>query len=212
MISEEFYSRYLEALLRGDSSCCLKMAGGLLDEQVQPVAIYVDLLQRSLYRIGELWEHNRVSVATEHLATAITERILAAIYPSLLGKTAPHGRTAILCCSANEYHQIGARMVADLIESTGWNVSFLGANTPIDDLLVMIDERSPEFVGLSVSLYFNMAALHRLIDQIHGNHRNLDIIVGGQAFRWGGDDIARLHPQVTYIPSLAALEQAITPA
>jgi len=212
MISEDVYNRYLEALLRGDSSTCLKMAGGLLGEQVRPVALYVELLQRSLYQVGELWEHNRVSVATEHLATAITERILAAIYPSLLSETPPHGRTAIICCSANEYHQIGARMVADLMESTGWNVSFLGANTPIDDLLGMIEERSPDFVGLSVSLYFNMAALHRVIDRIHGNYRNLDIIVGGQAFRWGGGDIALRHPRVTYIPSLTALEQTITAA
>ncbi|MEE4314880.1 MAG: cobalamin-dependent protein [Desulfofustis sp.] len=212
MIGEDVYDRYLEALLRGDSSTCLKIVDRLLDVQVPPVVMYVDLLQRSLYRIGELWEHNRISVATEHLATAITERILAAIYPSLLGDTSPHGRTAILCCSVNEYHQIGARMVADLMESTGWNVSFLGANTPIDDLLSLIDERAPEFVGLSVSLYFNMAGLHRLIDRIHANFRNLDIIVGGQAFRWGGSDIAHHYPQVTYIPSLANLEQTITAA
>jgi methanogenic corrinoid protein MtbC1 len=212
MISEAVYNRYLEALLRGDSGTCLRMAGGLLSEKVRPVALYVDLLQRSLYQVGELWEHNRISVAAEHLATAITERVLAAIYPSLLQGTTPHGRAAILCCSANEFHQIGARMVADLMESKGWNVSFLGANTPVDDLLALIDERSPEFVGLSVSLYFNMATLYRLIDQIHGNHRTLDIIVGGQAFRWGGGDIARHHPQVTYIPSLATLEQTITAA
>ncbi|WP_073372816.1 B12-binding domain-containing protein [Desulfofustis glycolicus] len=83
MISEDVYDRYLEALLRGDSCTCLKIIDGLLDEQVRPIVMYVDLLQRSLYRIGELWEHNRVSVATEHLATTITERTLAAIYPTL---------------------------------------------------------------------------------------------------------------------------------
>jgi methanogenic corrinoid protein MtbC1 len=41
--------------------------------------LYVQVFQRAMYRVGELWEHQRISVAVEHLATAIVERMLALV-------------------------------------------------------------------------------------------------------------------------------------
>jgi hypothetical protein len=52
---------------------------------VQVKSLYKDLFQKSLYRVGEVWEFNRISVAREHLATAITEGFLNLIYPMLFG-------------------------------------------------------------------------------------------------------------------------------
>ncbi len=209
MITEETYRHYVEVLLHGDSGACLETATRLLSTGSPPEALYIGLLQRSLYHIGELWEQNRISVATEHLASAITERILAIIYPVLLTNATPHGRRAIISCSVNEYHQIGARMIADLMESRGWDASFLGANTPVDDLLAIIDQKSPEFLGLSVSIYFNMAELHRLVETIRVHYSSLNILLGGQAFRWGGADIGKNDTRIAYVPSLTALDALI---
>lgn len=48
--------------------------------------MYQDLVQRSLYEVGELWERGHVSVATEHLATAITESLLTWEFQPPLGQ------------------------------------------------------------------------------------------------------------------------------
>jgi methanogenic corrinoid protein MtbC1 len=206
MISEELYSQYLKALLQGDTRHCTTIVTRLLEENIEVTGIYTELLQKSLYQVGELWEMNRISVAVEHLATAITERMLAGVYPRLLSGVKTNGRKALISCSVNEYHQIGARMVADIMEAQGWDVCFLGANTPAVDMLQMIEERSPEVLGLSVSIYFNMAPLHRMIEIVRASYPSLDIFVGGQGFRWGGTDIGKKFTNIEYVASLQSLE------
>jgi MerR family transcriptional regulator, light-induced transcriptional regulator len=210
MISDELYSQYLHALLQGDMRRCSAIVTGLLEKNTEVTTLYTELFQRALYAVGELWETNRISVAVEHLATAITERMLASVYPALLSGVQANNRRALVSCSVNEYHQIGARMVADIMETQGWDVCFLGANTPTDAMLQMIEERPPEFLGLSVSIYFNMASLHKMIEIVRASFPGLDIFVGGQGFRWGGTDIRKKFSNIEYVASITTLETIIT--
>ena len=182
---------------------------GLLGKDVRPETIYTGLFQRSLYEVGELWETNRISVATEHMATSITDLLLALVYPAALAGRRPLGRRAVVSCSVNEYHQLGARIVADTMDMHGWDVSFLGANTPARDLLDMIEERRPDLLGLSLSIYFNMAGLIRVVEAARNAFPHLDIIVGGQAFRWGGREMLAGFKGLECIPNLEELVKAI---
>ncbi len=76
-------------------------------------------MRRALYDVGELWEQGKISVAGEHLATAISEGLLHLSYPRLFA--APRsGRLAVVAASVGERHQFGARMVADMFELHGW--------------------------------------------------------------------------------------------
>ena len=198
MIDEELYSRYLAALLQGNTRQCAEIVDNLLENNIATASLYTALFQRALYRVGELWEMNRISVAIEHLATAITERMLARVYPTLLAAVESNGRKALISCAVNEYHQVGARMVADIMETKGWNVGFLGANTPTEDLLQMIQINRPELLGLSVGIYFNMAVLHKMIEVVRASYQQLDIFVGGQGFLWGGTDIGKKFVNIAY--------------
>jgi len=210
MITNELYCQYLHALLQGDMRRCSAIVTGLLENNTDIATLYTELFQKSLYRGGEVWEVNRISVAVEHLATAITERMLAGVYPTLLSGVQANGRKALISCSVNEYHQIGARMVADIMETQGWDVCFLGANTPTDAMLQMIEERPPELLGLSVSIYFNMASLHKMIEVVRASFPDLDIFVGGQGFRWGGADIGKKFANIEYVASVTNLDTIIT--
>ncbi|MBV5326804.1 MAG: cobalamin-dependent protein, partial [Chlorobium sp.] len=116
-----------------------------------------ELFQKSMYRVGELWEINEISVAREHLATTITESMLSITYPHLFTGL-QSAKKAIISCTANEYHQLGGKMVADIFELHGWDTHFLGVNTPINELLACIDEIKPDLIGLSLAVYFNVAA------------------------------------------------------
>ena len=60
----------------------------LVSADTQVKHLYTDLFQRSQYRVGELWESQRISVAVEHLATAITERMLTLVHPQVFSGTA----------------------------------------------------------------------------------------------------------------------------
>lgn len=211
MVQEIIYPRFHEALLAGDRAGCAEQVFAFLEQGMAPATLYTDVFQRSLYRIGDLWEQNKISVATEHLATAITEHLLSAVYPRILENRTPAGRKAVISCAVNEYHQVGARMVADIMESLGWDVWFLGANTPINDLLALIQEKKPDALGLSVSIYFNMSSLVRTVDMVRSHYPGLDIFVGGQAFRWGGAETVKGLERTILIPSMDAVKQVFGP-
>ncbi len=204
-ITEELYREYFRALVAGNRLGCSDVTKRLLDANVDIRSLYVDLFQRSLYEIGSLWEQNKVSVATEHIATSITEGLLFLAYP-ILFSTPRCGLRAVVACVANEYHQVGAKMVADLLELRGWDTFFVGANTPVQDLLRTLDDKKPDVCGLSVSISFNLTRLLEVIEAIGRREARLNIIVGGQAFRHGGVECLREYPWVTCLPTLDALE------
>lgn len=212
MITESLYQEYLTLLLDGNRRECTHIVQQLLDRNIEIKTLYTDLFQKSLYEVGRLWEFNKISVAKEHLVTAITDGLLNLVYPRLFDRAAPDSsnvRKVVISCAANEFHQIGGKMVADMFELNGWDSQFIGANTPVDHMLAHIQDEKPDLVGLSVSVYFNMPALKAGLAAIRGNFQHLDILVGGQAFYWGGTEIPRQYSGTTYVPSLDRLTSLI---
>ncbi len=202
------YDTYLEHLLTGNRNGCGDIVSQLLEEGVPIRTLYVELLQRALYKVGDLWEQNRISVAREHLATAITEFLLNLIYPKIF--SSDHcDRSAVVACVANEHHQMGAKMVADIIELNGWNGYFLGANTPAEDLLSFLREKQPDLLALSLSLHANLPTLLQTVEVVRQEFPKLPVIVGGQAFRFGSHDALIGLPGVTLLSSIAQLEELI---
>ncbi len=208
MIEENLYMTYLNALLGGKRSECREIVQQLLDAGIELKILYSSLFQRSMYRVGELWENNRITVANEHLATSITESLLNLAYPKVFS-TERIGKKAVISCSANEFHQVGGKMVADILELNGWDGHFLGANTPPDDMAQFIQDTKPDLVGLSLSILSNIDNLKRSIEAVRTDFPNMDLIIGGQAFRWGGTDTIKRYAGTEYIPSMDSLEKAI---
>ena len=202
------YARYLAALLAGDRQRCREEFEAWLAAGTDLRTLYQDLVQRSLYDVGTQWEQGRVSVATEHLATAITESLLNLVYPRLFSQPRL-GRSAVVTCAANEYHQIGGKMVADIFELNGWRGYFLGANTPVRDLLDLIQEKQPDVVALSVTIYYTLEAMLNAAAAIRTRFPAVPILAGGQAFRWGGREQAEQIMGVRCLTSLTELESWI---
>jgi len=202
------YPDYLHALLAGDQAKCRLTVRALIENGIPVRTLYTDFFQRALYHVGELWESNRISVADEHLATAITESLMPETYPVLFG--ADHiGRSAVVSCVANEYHQIGGKMVADTFEMHGWNSYFLGANTPLADLLELVAAKKPDVVALSLTVYFGLGPLLDTLSALGEAFPALPVWVGGQAFRWGAHEQVSAQPNAALLGSLSDLETRI---
>lgn len=204
-MNEVIKDKYLEFLLEGKKLESLQIVNELIEQGTDIKELYIELLQDSLYKVGKLWEYNKISVAKEHLATSITEFILNAIYPRIF--SADHiGKKAVIACLPNEFHQIGAKMVADVFELNAWDGYFLGSNVPTQDLIKMIDDVKPDLVGISMSIYFNIGTLVSILNEINKIFPKQKIIVGGQGFILGGKDFISSFPNVTYIQDIFVLE------
>ena len=203
------YQDYKKALLEGKKAYCKDIIQQLIAEKADIKYIYLEFFQRSLYEVGELWESNQISVAREHLATSITTQLMTLMYP-LIFSSPKNGKNAIITCIDSEHHQIGARMVADIFEISGWDTYYLGANTPVNELLRFLEKNLPDMLAVSLAIYSNYPHLLELLKQVHAQHPDLKIIAGGQAFRWAKKDLLEGFPQVEYIPTLEKLQGLLT--
>ncbi|HSK20530.1 MAG TPA: cobalamin-dependent protein [Longimicrobiales bacterium] len=174
---------YLDAILGGHRTAALNVALELLRDGLSVPDVYTELLQAAQYEVGRLWEENRISVSTEHMATAITQYVVAQLYSRMEIPDSTRGN-AIVTGVEGELHQLGANMVADVLEADGWNVRFLGTQLPHRDVLQAIDAHEPALVGISTTMLFNMPNVARLVEDVRRHAPGeLQIIVGGGAFR-----------------------------
>lgn len=195
---------YLEALIQGDRETCWRIVEGALAAGLPVGQVYEGLLKPALYRVGELWAQNRISVACEHLATAITEGLLVRVYPRVINPVRA-GRKVLLATVEDELHEIGLKMAGDIFEMCGWDTRFARAGLRAGDLLELIGRERPDLLGLSFSVYFHLDRLVATLQRIRAEHPGLPVLVGGQGLTWGGRDEVAAVPGVTCIDSLAAL-------
>lgn len=173
--------RFLSALVAGDSAEALQIARALtLPGDLEP--FFLSVLQPVLYAIGDRWESGQLSVAQEHLASTITGRVIAGLAMAQRPARPWRGR-AVVSAAANEFHELGAWILSDLLEQDGWDVAYLGANTPTSDLITLVRMRRPALVALSVTMPFNLDHARGLIEAIKGQAGagRVRFMVGGRA-------------------------------
>jgi methanogenic corrinoid protein MtbC1 len=174
---------FLQAILGGHRAAATNVALLALRDQ-PPVDAYVEVVQEALYTVGRLWESNRITVAQEHMATAIAQAVVAQMFRDLPQPEARHG-TLVLTGVEGERHQLGAQMVADVLETEGWDVRFLGVDTPQAGVVHALEEYRPRVLAISATMLFNVPRVTALVGAVRGRlgTEAPRIILGGGAFR-----------------------------
>lgn len=211
MIDHTTFDNFVDHLVNGRKKDCLVILEKLVEENCPIETIYTELFQGALYVVGDLWEKNKISVATEHMATALIETLMIQLQPKIF-TTLRVGKKAVIACVAKEHHQVGAKMIADIFEMHGWDGYFIGANTPAEELNRFIAEQKPDVVGLSLSIYFNINELKGFLARLRLRFPDIPVIVGGQAFRWGGAEIVDQFSNVRLLKSISELNNYIKSA
>jgi methanogenic corrinoid protein MtbC1 len=175
---------YLQAILHGQRDAALGIVLASYRAGRPLLDLYLKILQPAQYEVGRLWEHNTITVAEEHMATAVTQSVMAQLYPLLPRRPPCFGRL-VLSGVQGELHQLGCHMVADVLEAQGWEVRFLGTNMPHAGILRIVEEQQPAAVGISAALLFNLPKVRDLIEAIRALPVSQPprIVVGGAAFR-----------------------------
>jgi DNA-binding transcriptional MerR regulator len=96
-----------------------------------------------LHDLGERWAAGAVTVAQEHFASNLVRaRLLALGQDWGAGGTS----TTVLACLPGEDHDLGLVMLGLLLARRGWQVTFLGADTPLDSLEDTVQTLQPSLV------------------------------------------------------------------
>jgi MerR family transcriptional regulator, light-induced transcriptional regulator len=169
---------YLRATLNGDSAEALRLMAQGLSAGVTPAELELHMILPAQREVGRLWQENRISVAQEHLATSISQLVMSHLYAHLPRPTA-NGRRVLVACVEGEQHDLGARMGADFLEMSGFEVRFLGADVACDRLRDAVAEDSPDLLGLSATMPFHLPALEQAVADVRTVAPDLPIVVGG---------------------------------
>ncbi|SDX85353.1 Methanogenic corrinoid protein MtbC1 [Lutibacter oricola] len=200
-LNNETQYQFLEGLLTGSRVKCSNIVNKLIENGISIIDIYENIIKQTMYTVGELWEYNKISVATEHLSSAICSAILNEHYFFIISKQ-KKDKKVLMACVENEHHEIGAKMISDIFEMNGWKSYFLGAKTPTFDLISFAKTISPDIIAISLSIYFHLPELEKLIKALRQEFSETPILVGGQAFRHGGKEILMNYKNIIYQPDL----------
>ncbi len=208
MAENYIYNDFTTFLLAGD-----RLGGSVsvikyLDDNPGIVDLYERIIKASMYEVGDLWERGRISVATEHLASAIVEAILNELYDRVISDNRKK-KNVVVSCVEGEFHQIGVKMVADVFEMQGWDAHFLGANTPTAELISFVGDVKPDVLALSLSISVHLQTLENALMSIRKVFPDLTVIVGGYAFTSGGQEVLLKYPNVHYTDNLYSIESFI---
>jgi methanogenic corrinoid protein MtbC1 len=175
--------RYLGFLLAGLRKEALGLLRQAARDGLSADRIYLEILAPTLRDVGWLWQIGRVTVAQEHFCSAVTQFAMASLYDHLDPQES-NGRTVLVAGPGDERHEVGARMVADLLEQDGWNAIFLGANTPAGEVPEALAKHRADLLALSCTMTPHLSDLRAAIRAVRADPRTAatPVLVGGRPF------------------------------
>ena len=128
---QELKSR-LHKALRGFDEAELEAAIDALFVMFDLDTLAREVLIPALRDLGNDWANGIVSVAQEHFAVHLLRGRLMAM---ARGWDQGFGPRVVLACPEGELHDVSLILFGLLLRRRGWRVTFLGANTPLEDVL-----------------------------------------------------------------------------
>jgi len=181
---------FLNTLLEGNMRKLILISDEYLNGNKKVEDYYSKMITPAMYAMGQLWEMGEITAATEHLGSSLITRILASYNIKQELPAITKGKI-VITSAANEYHEIGAWMTANIFEIDGWEVYYLGANTPIKDVLKIVEDISPDILGVSVTMVYNLENIKSLFESLRSNSKydKMKLYTGGSLFSF--------YPQVS---------------
>ncbi len=176
---------------------------GRLDERLRRVAALVGIptfLERVavpvLRRVGDEWHAGRLTTAQEHLVSSVVHDLVAEV---MRGIGERNGAPRVLVATpAGERHAIGATLAGAAAAVDGWNVVYLGADLPANEIAQAAAATQASVVALSVVYVEDerrvLAELRSLRDHLPAR---VALIIGGGGATAMASDIAAFGARVT---------------
>ncbi|MEV0408455.1 cobalamin-dependent protein [Actinoallomurus sp. NPDC050550] len=188
--TEVLSARLWDAVREGDEYGAVEVVLAAVDAGLDPESALLDVIAPVQVKVGVEWAANRIGVAQEHAATAVNDRVIAAVARHTASPREPRRGRITVACVDGEWHALPARLLAETLRLRGWHVDFLGAQVPVPHLIDHLHRTGPDALALSSSIPTRLPTAHATI--IAGQAAGVPVMVGGAAFGPGGRYADRL--------------------
>lgn len=136
------------------------------------------ILKPVMYDIGEYWATNKISIATEHVASNIAQTLVKI----LMDRVSSTGtkKKIMICVPVGEEHHLGCDVLETYLSIKGFKVYNMGTTLPTESIISFIENNKPDVVFVSITLPDNLSAGQRLVRKIKESY-NIPILIGGYA-------------------------------
>jgi len=174
---------FMSPLLLGHRVACRTFVDKTLKSFGDTLRVYHELLWPAMERVDKMYRADRINTAVEHMATRIN-RGIADQLQLRLPRAKPNGKRIVITCANDEPEELGAQMCADLFESRGWEVFFLGGGVPNDEILTLIGQLTPNMLLIFGTQPQGVPGVRKLVDTVReiGGNPTMNVMVSGGVF------------------------------
>jgi len=170
-------------LLAGDSAGAWWLIESGLAQNLDPTGVMVEMIVPAMQSIGARWAAGELSVADEHRATAVAQRLVGRLGLQF-GRPGKSRGTVVLAAPAGDLHILPVAITADLLRWRGFEVAELGANTPAESVAdaAELSDRLVSVGIVSTTTGYD-AEVAAAIRAVHARIPDVTVMVGGSAIR-----------------------------
>ncbi|MBB4825426.1 methanogenic corrinoid protein MtbC1 [Sporosarcina luteola] len=166
-------------LLRGEEQLAISYIHSVLIENDR-LTLYEDFLTPAMTYIGQLWERNEITVADEHLATAICDFIISDFEFRSSMSEEGNRKKVMLFGVEGEEHYIGLKMAAAVFQEFGWSVRYLGPNLPLRHAETAANAWQPDVIAMSAALSYRLPMLKQSVQVLAHTTGQPTLLIGGR--------------------------------
>jgi len=147
--------------------------------------LYTLVLEPFLESVGRDWQEGRTAVWEEHLIVGAVRAAIESLYPRVLERKAIVEAvpiTVAFFCPPEETHDVGLRMLVDRFDLRGFPTVYIGAATPVEEMVECVRSVGADVVCLSASTHFQRTALLEVVTRLHRLLPEVRLVAGGPAF------------------------------
>jgi len=138
------------------------------------------ILRPVMYKIGEDWANDKISIATEHVASNIAQTLVKIIMDRVI--SSGNKKKILICVPLGEEHHLGCDVLETYLSIKGFKVYNIGTSIPTESILSFIQNNKPDIILISITLEDNIGAGQRLVKKIREQYK-IPVLIGGYAIQ-----------------------------
>ena len=175
-------SEWLEACISAIEELNGERLRGVIERQIAGEGFRSFALRQCpelLHEIGRRWEIGDISVAHEHFASFILERILSREWLRLSALNS--GTSCLFACPEGENHTLGLHLAAYVAALAGCRIHWLGASCPVESVAAAATSAGAESVLLSFSASHPSHTGEQFTSTLRSAlPKGIEVVVGGE--------------------------------
>ncbi len=180
----EIFNSFYNSLIEANLEKAINLSKEFIKSDNDIVYFWEKVILPSLYKIGKEWEDENITVGEEHVATSICQRVMSEHYSKIL-KHIKKRKNILVTTGSFELHEVGARMLSDILELKAYDVTFLSSTSSFEEIMKSIYDEDIDFIIISSTIISNIPKvfdLSKKIKESYVGEKMPIIILGGQAF------------------------------